>query len=128
MRLLLDTHAFIWWDEDDSRLSDKARRALADPKNSVHLSLDSVWEMQIKLMLGKLTLQASLSELLTDREARNGLMIEQITREDIFALERLPPLHRDPFDRMIVAQAVRGQFEVVTHDDEVGSYGVKVFW
>jgi PIN domain nuclease of toxin-antitoxin system len=84
--------------------------------------------MQIKLMLGKLTLQASLSELLTDREARNGLMIEQITREDIFALERLPPLHRDPFDRMIVAQAVRGQFEVVTHDDEVGSYGVKVFW
>jgi hypothetical protein len=128
MRLLLDTHAFIWWDEDDSRLSDKARRALADPKNSVHLSFDSVWEMQIKLMLGKLTLQASLSELLTDREARNGLMIEQITREDIFALERLPPLHRDPFDRMIVAQAVRGQFEVVTHDDEVGSYGVKVFW
>jgi len=128
MRLLLDTHAFIWWDEDDSRLSDKARRALADPKNSVHLSLDSVWEMQIKLMLGKLTLQASLSELLTDREARNGLMIEQITREDIFALERLPPLHRDPFDRMIVAQAVRGQFKVVTHDDEVGSYGVKVFW
>jgi len=128
MRLLLDTHAFIWWDEDDSRLSDKARRALADPKNSVHLSLASVWEMHIKLMLGKLTLQASLSELLTDREARNGLMIEQITREDIFALERLPPLHRDPFDRMIVAQAVRGQFEVVTHDDEVGSYGVKVFW
>ncbi len=128
MRLLLDTHAFIWWDEDDSRLSDKARRALADPKNSVHLSLDSVWEMQIKLMLGKLTLQASLCELLTDREARNGLMIEQITREDIFALERLPPLHRDPFDRMIVAQAVRGQFEVVTHDDEVGSYGVKFFW
>ena len=128
MRLLLDTQAFIWWDEDDSRLSDKARRALADPKNSVHLSLASVWEMQIKLKLGKLTLQASLSELLTDREARNGLMIEPITREVIFALERLPPLHRDPFDRMIVAQAVRGQFEVVTHDDEVGSYGVKVFW
>ena len=128
MRLLLDTHAFIWWDEDDSRLSDKARRALADPKNSVHLSLASVWEMQIKLMLGKLTLQAQLSELLTDREERNGLMIEDITREDIFALESLPPLHRDPFDRIIAAQALRGDYDVITHDDEVRGYGIKVFW
>lgn len=128
MKLLLDTHAFLWWDNERAKLPQRVREAIESPENSVCLSIASIWEMQIKAQLGKLKLRLPLPQLILDQEQSNNLHILPIARDDIFALEHLPPLHRDPFDRMIVAQAVRGQFEVVTHDDEVGSYGVKVFW
>ena len=128
MKLLLDTHAFLWWDSERDRLPPRVLEAIESPANSVYLSIASIWETQIKAQLGKLKLRLPLPQLILDQEKANNLHILLTTREDIFALESLPPLHRDPFDRMIVAQALRGEFEVVTHDDEVGSYGVKVFW
>ncbi len=128
MRILFDTHAFIWWDTDLSRLSQKVRDACVSPSNSLHLSIASIWEIQIKQMLGKLKLRTPLLTLIEEQRSRNGLIIESITLEDVAWLERLPPIHRDPFDRMIAAQGLRGDFDVVTVDENVRAYGVKFVW
>jgi PIN domain nuclease of toxin-antitoxin system len=128
MRLLLDTHAFIWWDTDGSKLSIQAREACASSSNSIHLSIASIWEMQIKQMLGKLKLRSPVTALVESQQSLNGLIIEPITLDDVAWLDRLPPIHRDPFDRMIAAQGLRGDFSVVTVDDDVRAYGVKVVW
>ena len=128
MKLLLDTHAFIWWDIGDARLSPAALAACESPANTLHLSLASVWELQIKMQLGKLTLRLPLAEVLRDQQRRNGLALEPVALEDILALDTLRPLHRDPFDRLLVAQAVRRGFHLVSHDPEISRYPVSVLW
>ena len=128
MKLLLDTHAFIWWDIGDARLSPAALAACESPANTLHLSLASVWELQIKMQLGKLTLRLPLAEVLRDQQRRNGLALEPVALEDILALDTLRPLHRDPFDRLLVAQAGRGGFHLVSHDPEISRYPVSVLW
>lgn len=84
--------------------------------------------MQIKQMLGKLQLRVPLHTLIEDHRMRNGMVIENITLEDVLDIEKLAPIHRDPFDRMLVAQALRGDFDFVTFDETVRSYGVRYFW
>jgi PIN domain nuclease of toxin-antitoxin system len=128
VNLLFDTHAFIWWDGDQSKLSGAALVACQSPANSLHLSLASVWELQIKMQLGKLALRLSLADVLRDQREQNGLVLEQVALEDILALSTLPTLHRDPFDRLIIAQANRGGFHLVTHDPELARYPVAVLW
>ena len=128
MKLLFDTHAFIWWDGDQSKLSAAALAACQSPANSLHLSLASVWELQIKMQLGKLALHLPLADVLRDQQQQNGLVLEPVTLEDILALSALPTLHRDPFDRLIIAQANRGSFHLVTHDPELARYPVSVIW
>jgi PIN domain nuclease of toxin-antitoxin system len=98
------------------------------PANTLHLGLASVWEMQIKAQLGKLTLRLPLAEILREQQQRNGLQLEPIILDDILALSNLPSLHRDPFDRMIIAQAQRGGFQIVSHDAELAHYGVAMLW
>lgn len=119
MKLLLDTHVFIWWDGDQTKLSAKVLAACQSPANILHLSLASVWEMQIKAQLGKLTLRLPLADILREQQERNGLQIEPTTLDDILALSNLPSLHRDPFDRMLIAQAQRCGFQIVSHDAEL---------
>jgi PIN domain nuclease of toxin-antitoxin system len=128
VKLLLDTHAFIWWDGDQTKLSAKVLAACESPANTLHLSLASVWEMQIKAQLGKLTLRLSLADILREEQQRNGLQIEAITLDDILALSKLPSLHRDPFDRMLIVQAQRRDFQIVSHDAELARYGVATLW
>ena len=128
MKLLLDTHAFIWWDSGDARLSPKALAACSSPEHTLHLSLASVWEMQIKMQLGKLALRLPLAEVLRDQQRGNGMVLEPVALDDILSLDSLRPLHRDPFDRMLVAQAVRGGFQLVSHDPEISRYPVPVLW
>ncbi len=128
MKLLLDTHVFIWWDGDQTKLSAKVLAACKSPANTLHLSLASVWEMQIKAQLGKLTLRLPLADILRDEQQRNGLQIEAITLDDILALSKLPSLHRDPFDRMLIVQAQRRDFQIVSHDAELARYGVATLW
>ena len=128
MRLLLDTHTFMWWDSDKSCLSPEALSACQSPANTLHLSLASVWEMQIKHQLGKLPLRVSLAEILRDHEHRNALVVEPVTRGDILALSSLPANHRDPFDRILIAQAKRGDYRLVTCDSEIAKYDVAVLW
>ena len=127
MKLLLDTHAFIWWDSEQTRLSGKALAVCLDPANSLHLSLASLWELQIKMQLGKLTLRFSLENILDDQR-RNGLSIEEIRIEDILGLSHLPTFHRDPFDRLLIAQAQCNAFHLVSHDTQIARYDVAILW
>lgn len=128
MRLILDTHAFIWWDSAPQKMSAKAYSACLDPGNTLHLSLASVWEMQIKASLGKLHLRLPLADLIRDHQTKNGLLLESIELPDILQLDRLPMHHRDPFDRMIIAQVLTGGFHLVACDSEFPAYGIPLFW
>ncbi len=128
MKLLIDTHVFIWWDNQDAALPARVRDALNDPRNEIFLSLASVWEMQIKFQLGKLTLRNDLPVILEEQERINRIFILPPNRQDVFYHSKLPLHHRDPFDRMILAQALRGGFHLVTHDSCMELYAVPIFW
>jgi PIN domain nuclease of toxin-antitoxin system len=127
MKLLLDTHAFIWWDSDPAQLSARALAALRDPANEVWLSVASVWEMVIKAQLGKLTLRVPLAEVVRQQQA-NGLRVLPVTLAHALAVEGLPPIHKDPFDRVLIAQANVEGAELVSADHVVRQYPVSVLW
>lgn len=127
MRLLLDTHAFLWFVAGDARLSGTARRAIENSEGGWGLSAASVWEMAIKSSLHRLTLPAGASDYIADK-VRSGLQILAIEWPVAAAVERLPLHHRDPFDRLIVAQAQAEHLAVVTKDAVFRKYGVKVVW
>jgi PIN domain nuclease of toxin-antitoxin system len=119
---LLDAHALVWWAEDRATLSDAARRAIADPTNDVVVSAASVWELSIKQELGKIRLDVDLEAEIE----RAGFSALPITAADAVAAGALPRHHRDPFDRMLVAQAARLDAVIVTRDRAFGAYDVHV--
>ena len=124
MRLLLDTHVFLWYVSGDERLSEDLREAIRDPANEVFLSVASSWEAVIKHSLGKLPLPAPAADFLPkEREAHR---IASLTVEEgvLTHLAGLPPLHRDPFDRLLVAQALHHQLTFVSLDEAVRAYEV----
>ena len=127
MRLLLDTHTFIWWDSDPAQLSAVALTALRDPANTVWLSVVSVWEIVIKAQLGKLGLRLPLSHIVAQQQA-NGLQILPVTLPHVLAVEGLPPIHKDPFDRLLVAQAVVEGAELVSADHVFAPYPARLLW
>jgi len=129
MNLLLDTHAFIWWTGDQGRLPRALLEAVRQPSNTVYLSVASSWEVMIKLGLGKLRLDEDWGGII-DREIReNAFRILPVKLEHTLALARLPPLHRDPFDRMLVAQAIAEGFTLATKDPLVNQYPlVSTLW
>jgi PIN domain nuclease of toxin-antitoxin system len=120
--LLLDAHALLWWLGDEPKLSGAARAAIADPANDTLVSAATVWELAIKQGLGRLEIAADLVAEL-DRVGFSGL---PVTLEDGAAAGALPPHHRDPFDRMLVAQAQRLDALVVTRDRAFAAYGINV--
>ena len=129
MKLLLETHAFIWMDDDASgRLSEAARDAIADGSNSLFVSVASIWELQIKTASGKLGLNRSLKELVIDQGEHNGVELLPIRSRHVFMLDWLPDHHRDPFDRMLIAQAVRDDLTLVTCDPQIARYPVPTLW
>jgi PIN domain nuclease of toxin-antitoxin system len=128
MKLLLDTHAFIWWDEDPARLGPAARQACFDPTTRLVLSVASVWEIQIKVMLGKLGLAKPLRQMIDDQMQQNGLEILAINLEHVLKLDALPVPHKDPFDRLLVAQAITEGCSVATHDSMISRYPVSIIW
>lgn len=128
MKLVLDTHAFIWWDVAPQQLGSQARTACFNTENELVLSVASVWEMQIKVMLGKLTLRKPLRQLVTDQVQQNGLIILPINLEHTLRLDSLPPHHKDPFDRLIVAQALTEGWPVISHDPTIAFYPVNTIW
>ena len=128
MRLLLDTHAFIWWDSEPSKMSDHSLALCQDPDNEVILSVVSLWEIQIKAQLGKLKLASPLRDLVDAQQKANGLQLLGIQPSHAYALDSLPAHHKDPFDRMIVAQAKTEGLRIVTHDATIGRYPVDVEW
>ena len=122
MILLLDAHALLWWLTDDRRLSDAARRSIAESANVALASAASIWELEIKRAVGKLQAPDDLLELL-ESEAFDCLPIHG---DDAITAARLPLHHRDPFDRMILAQAVRLEAVVVSRDQIFNAYDVPV--
>ena len=128
MKLLLDTHAFIWWDSMPDRLSDRAAALCMDSENELILSVASLWEMQVKAQLGKLTLKKPLRRLVEGQQESNGLQLLPIRPEHTYALDDLPPHHKDPFDRIIVAQAKIEGLCVLSHDSIIRKYPVAVEW
>ncbi len=122
MNLLLDTHVVLWWLADDPSLDDAARRAISDPENTVFLSAVVVWEIRIKQMIGKLDLPPEFADVLADQD-----FVElPVTVAHAHAVADLPPIHRDPFDRMLVAQAKVEGLTLVTRDPALAEHGVAV--
>lgn len=128
MRVLIDTHVFLWWVEGDRALPVKARDALADPDNECLLSMASAWELAIKTGLGKLQLALPVRRYVTEHVAANGFRLLDIGLAQIGRLEGLPLHHRDPIDRLLIAQALEEKLPVVTADPMFRKYGVKRIW
>jgi PIN domain nuclease of toxin-antitoxin system len=128
VRLLLDTHTFLWAAGDPARLSRKAHRALTTERNELYLSTASLWEMAIKRSLGKLDLEMSLSELLDLGRQKLELRLIEIVAAHALAVEHLPLHHRDPFDRMLVAQARVEDVGLISNDEVLDRYGVQRLW
>jgi PIN domain nuclease of toxin-antitoxin system len=122
VRLLLDTHVFLWWAMGGDRLDGAARSAIADPEDDVYVSAASVWELSIKANLGKIVMPTSIHEALR----RSGFLALPITVEHAEAAGALPRHHADPFDRMLVAQAMLGRMTLVTRDPALRAYGVAI--
>jgi PIN domain nuclease of toxin-antitoxin system len=126
MRLLLDTHVFIWWADQQDSLSATALSALKDEANELLLSVASVWEMQIKLQLGKLRLSMPLKELVESQIETNHLKVLPVELAHVLVLDALPFHHKDPFDRMLIAQSIQEDVTLVSADPEFPAYSVKL--
>ncbi len=124
MKLLLDTHAVLWFLSGDDRLSENARRHLTDDTNRVLLSAAVVWEIAIKRSLGKLVVPDEYLSLLLGA----GVQSLAVSVEHASAVEHLPPHHRDPFARMLVAQATIEGGALITRDDALRPYGITLIW
>jgi PIN domain nuclease of toxin-antitoxin system len=124
VRLLLDTHVLLWWRDDSPRLSARARAEIADPANDVLISIATLWEIVIKRGLGKLTFPDNLEDVV--HEESFGLV--PIGYQHLRRVETLPMLHRDPFDRLLVAQALTEGTPLVTNDRNIVSYAAPVLW
>jgi PIN domain nuclease of toxin-antitoxin system len=124
MRLLLDTHIFLWYVSADPRLPIAFRDAIRDPSNQVFLSVASIWEAAIKYALGKLPLPAPPEEYLPRQRVAHQVATLSIDEEAFSYLARLPALHRDPLDRILIAQALQHGLTLVTVDDAVRAYPI----
>lgn len=120
MRLLLDTHALLWWLDDPSLLSDDARSAVRDGENEVLVSAATAWEIVVKQALGRLDAPEDLEAVL--RDCRFEAL--PVTIPHALALRALPPIHRDPFDRMLIAQTMTEGLRIVTRDETILRYPV----
>lgn len=128
MRVLLDTHAFIWWNDGDERLSSRARSTIAEPDNQVFLSSASAWEIAIKHGRGLLRLPERPDEYVLSRMLADGIDGLSIGLAHGLRAGELPDIHRDPFDRILVAQAQVERIPILTSDANIARYGVEVIW
>ncbi len=123
MRLLLDTQVFRWWVSDAARLSAKGRRAIADGGNECWLSIASVWEIAIKSSLGKLTIEQPIERFVPEQLAANGFQLLGLDVRHVARVATMPWHHRDPIDRLLVAQAAVEGLTLVTGDAALSAYG-----
>lgn len=128
MNLLLDFHAMLWFFWDDSRLSAKAKQLIEDPGNRKLVSIASCWEIAIKVNIGKLKLGEPSQAFLVRELTKNSFDLLSISLEHATAVETLPLYHRDPFDRMLIGQALLDQFTIVSADAQLDQYGVTRMW
>jgi len=128
MKLLFDTHALIWWDSEPDKLSPQALAMCQDRANIVLLTVASAWEMQIKLQLGKLKLKLPLAEVIQSQKQTNNIEVLPVALAHVLALQNLPTHHKDPFDRLLIAQANVENAVLVSNDPVFEEYPVKLLW
>ena len=128
MRYLLDTHAVVWWAQGDARLSGRVRSLIENDTRDIGLSVVSAWELQIKQSIGKLELSAPASSLFTKLVVEQSFSLFRLELDHIATLSTLANHHRDPFDRVLVAQAISEECTLVTKDSVLAKYGVKTYW
>jgi PIN domain nuclease of toxin-antitoxin system len=128
VRLLLDTATFLWVINDAPELSSQARQLFVDPENEAYLSAVSAWEIAIKYGLGRLPLPEPPDRFIPAQRKQHGIDSLQLDEEAALHLSRLPQLHKDPFDRMLVCQAIVHHLVILTSDDLVTQYPVRTVW
>jgi len=126
--LLLDTHSFLWFWWDDPQLSETAKQAICDATNRKLVSTVSCWEIAIKVSLKKLDLGAPYRGFIHQHMVRNNFELLQITDEHLAGLVELPFYHKDPFDRLLVAQSLYEQIPIVSADPQLDAYGITRIW
>ena len=126
MKILLDTHIFLWAITDDPRLSASYHAAFTDGRNELFLSVASIWEATIKASIGKLILPMPAASYLSKQMEKNRVNLLGIQLSHLAELQRLPPLHRDPFDRMLAAQARAEGLPMMSVDPKLQTYGVRI--
>ena len=128
MRLVLDTHVLLWWIDGDPRISDRAQALISDADNTVSVSVASVWEIAIKAGLGQLEVPPDLRGYLRRQLARNDFELLPVLFEHAVAVRDLPLHHRDPFDRLLIAQARIERLNLVSRDARMKAYEIDVLW
>ena len=128
MKYLLDTHTLLWFLKGDKKLSDKARQLIDSPRNEKFISIVSLWEIAIKVSLGKLVLNKPFEKLFPEQLDFNRIEILDITVDSLIKLTTLPFHHRDPFDRFIIAQALVEGIPIIGADTIFDAYGIDRKW
>lgn len=128
MNLLLDTHAFLWFIKNDASLSLRARGLIEEPENKRLLSIVSLWEIAIKASLGKIVLKLPFDALMPRQLQENDIDLLPIALPHLGLVERLPFHHRDPFDRLIIAQSLVENLPLVSIDSQFDKHGVQRLW
>ncbi|MFQ4140353.1 type II toxin-antitoxin system VapC family toxin [Nodosilinea sp. PGN35] len=124
MRILLDTHIFLWFISGDTQLSANVRDSIRNPDNEVYLSAVSIWEVIVKYQLGKLPLPETPETYLPKQRDLHQIASLDLNESSVVQLAKLPPLHRDPFDRMLICQALANQLTIATVDTAIRAYAV----
>jgi PIN domain nuclease of toxin-antitoxin system len=128
MKYLLDTHAFLWFVADDNRLSSKAKSIIQDSNNEIFFSAASAWEMAIKSKLGRLKLGGNLESFIIEQLTENSFGPLSITISHSLYTEKLPQIHKDPFDRIMISQSNVENMVLITRDKEIREYKVSTVW
>ena len=128
MRVLLDTQVFLWWNMDDPRLSQTARDLIADGRNELYLSAASAWEIAVKAAHGSLILPEPPEQYVPSRMRLHRILALPIQFRHALHVYDLPPIHRDPFDRLLIAQSRLEDLPILTTDPEINRYDVSIIW
>src|SRR5258708_3523884 len=128
MIYLLDTHTFLWFINDDDALSATAKALMEDPENTLQLSIASLWEIAIKVSLGKLEVPSPFTDFMTEQLHENNIVLAAINTQSIGLVATLPFHHRDPFDRLIIAQSLSEKLPIIGKDEVFDAYGVQRHW
>lgn len=126
MKILLDTHIFLWWADNSRNLSSGIINLIKNPDNEIYLSMVSLWEIQIKLSLGKLKLSVDIEDLVKLQKDKNFFRIMTIKETHIYKLAELPMIHTDPFDRLLIAQTITEKMSIITMDNQIKKYPIAV--
>jgi PIN domain nuclease of toxin-antitoxin system len=128
MKLLLDSHAFVWTHEEPQKLLPNAAMEIKNPANDLFLSAASVWELQIKIQIGKFNFKDTLEDIIAEQQLINGLQILPVNLAHALYLKNLPLHHKDPFDRILIAQAIIENMVLISADPKFSLYQANLLW